>query len=405
MVKSIADKPSQSIMQGSPPDLIVPRAQWDAPPWNRWSFHHIREILPTAEVWRGNAPVKALPRREQAISDLLVPLVEGGEGPLLQLLDETYTDGFLVIKDGHIIHESYHGTMTPRSLHLSQSVAKSVTGMTAGILVSQGLLDPAKPVSHYLPELAETAWKGATLQQVLDMSTGVTFSEEYTDPYSDVGQIDVASGWKRPPEDADPLFKWPAHVWELILGLKKLERPHGSKFAYRSIETDVLAFAMERVTGQRLPQIISEQLWQAIGAEESANFTVDPAGYALADGGFNAALRDYGRFGLAILNGDGPIPAQWIDASRKGDASVFGAPYNIMLPKGAYRNCMWIEDSSSPAAKSPAIMARGVFGQLVYVNWDYKMVVAKVSSWPEFINPKRLGATLKAIHAIGRALS
>jgi CubicO group peptidase (beta-lactamase class C family) len=377
--------------------VIVPKLDWDRPPHNRWSFQHVREILPTVEVWRGAGPAKALPRKEQNLDDLKV---DGGV-TLAQLLENTYTDGFLVIHDGAIVYERYLNDMTPRTLHLSQSMSKSITGMTAGIMVGQGLLDPTKPVTFYLPELEQMAWKGATLQQVLDMTTGVVFSEEYTDPYSEVGQVDVASGWKPIPPGADPNFKWPTHIWELILGLKKIERPHGAQFVYRSIETDVLAFAMERASGKRLPQLISELLWQPLGAEESANFTVDPAGYALAEGGFNACLRDYGRFGLAVLNnGGGIIPAQWIEACRNGDTSVFAHPFNVTLPKGAYRNCMWVED---PASRS--LMARGVFGQLIYMNWDYKMVVVKLSSWPDFLNAKRLITTLKSLHMIGRKLS
>jgi CubicO group peptidase (beta-lactamase class C family) len=377
--------------------VIVPKADWDRPPFNRWSFQHIREILPTVEVWRGHGPAKALPRKEQNLDDLNV---DGG-ATLAQFLEDTYTDGFLVIHDGAIVYERYLNDMTPRTLHLSQSMSKSITGMTAGIMVGQGLLDPTRPVTFYLPELEQTAWKAATLQQVLDMTTGVTFSEEYTDPYSEVGQVDVASGWKPVPPGADPNFKWPSHIWELILGLKKIERPHGVQFVYRSIETDVLAFAMERVSGKRLPQLISELLWQPLGAEESANFTVDPAGYALAEGGFNACLRDYGRFGLAVLNnGGGIIPAQWVEACRNGDTSVFSHPFNVTLPQGAYRNCMWVED---PASRS--LMARGVFGQLIYMNWDYRMVVVKLSSWPDFLNAKRSITTLNSLHMIGRRLS
>lgn len=379
--------------------MNFPKNDWDRPPWNRWSFQHIREILPTAEVWRGDGTVRTLPRREQNLDTLKVAGVDSEMVTLVTLLEQTFTDGLLVIKGGSIAYERYSNGMDQRTLHLSQSVAKSIVGMTAGILAGQGLLDPAKDVTFYLPELAQTAWKGATLQHVLDMTTGVAFSEEYTDPYSDVGQVDVATGWKSIPAGSDPNFKWPANVWDLILGLRKVERPHGQAFVYRSIETDVLAFAMERVTGQRLPAIISELLWQKIGAEESANFTVDPAGYALADGGFNACLRDYGRFGLAVLNGD-IIPKDWIEKSRNGDRNVFQAPYTVTLPQGAYRNCMWIEDP-----KSRSVMARGVFGQLIHVNWEHDMVVVKLSSWPDFISPKLFLPTLKAVHSIAAALA
>ncbi len=280
--------------------MVPPKLDWDRPPWNRWAFQHIREILPTVEVWRGAGHRSKLPEAATRIDDLAYEY-EGRETTLSAHLDETYTDGFLILKHGAIVHESYFNGMTPRSLHLSQSMAKSVTATVCGILVGRGLIDVAAPVTRYLPELEATGWRGATVQHVLDMTTGVRFSEEYTDPMSDIGQVDVASGWKPPPPQAPADFPWPAHMWELILGLKEEARPHGERFEYRSIETDVLAFLMERVTGRRLAQLVSEELWQKIGADESACFTVDPAGYALADGGFNATLRDYARFGQLIL--------------------------------------------------------------------------------------------------------
>ena len=140
---------------------------------------------------------------------------------LAGFLDETYTDGFLVLKDGAISYERYFNGMDQRTLHLSQSVAKSFVGMVAGILIGRGLLDVNALVTNYLPELEQTGWRGATLQQVLDMTTGTRFSEEYTNPYSDIGQSDVASGWKPIPPDSDAGFKWPRHMWELITGLPR----------------------------------------------------------------------------------------------------------------------------------------------------------------------------------------
>jgi CubicO group peptidase (beta-lactamase class C family) len=374
------------------PTNPLPPMEWDRAPWNRWSFHHMREIVPTAEVWRGDGPVSVLPMAEKNLDGLKVKNLDGAQATLTQLLAETYTDGFIVMH--------YFGTMTPRSLHLSQSVAKSITGMAFGVLADRGLLYPKQLVTHYLPELRETGWEGATLQHVLDMTTGVRFDETYTDPHSDMGQLDVACGWKPIPPGSDPKLKWPSHIWEQIMGLKEKARPHGAAFDYRSIETDVLAFAMERVTGKRLPQIVSEELWQKLGMEESGCFTVDRAGYAIADGGFNATLRDYGRFGQMVLSGGaGIVPSSWIDTTRNGDHAIFPEPYTIALPQGAYHNKWWIEDP-----KSRNLMARGVFGQWIYIDFTHDMVIVKVSSWPVFLNPKYEIATLEAAHAIAAAL-
>ena len=388
------------ISAGPPHGSIVPRMDWDRAPWNRWSFQHIREILPTAEVWRGDGLVHQFERREKDFDALPVKNLAGKTSSLLQLFDETCADGFIVLHQGAIVYERYFGAMSPRTLHLSQSVAKSVTGMTAGILIGRGLMDLNQQVSHYLPELAETAWIDATLQQVLDMTTGVQFNEDYTDPHSGVGQLDVASGWKPIPPGSDPGFNWPQHVWELILTLKQPMQPHGAAFEYRSIESDVLAFCMERVTGKRLAQIVSEELWQKLGAEESACFTIDPAGYSIADGGFNATLRDYARFGQMVLSGGENILAKsWIDETRNANHAMFGAPYSIDLPQGGYHNQFWVEDQ-----KSRNLICRGVFGQLIYIDFEHEMVVVKLSSWPEFVSPKKLITTLAAVRAIAAQL-
>ena len=136
--------PRPAIMQGSPPQLVPPRMDWDRPPWNRWAFQNIRQILPTAEVWRGDAPVRALPRQEQDLDALPVASIKGAVTTLARLLDDTYTDGFIVLKDGAVVYERYFNGMTPRTLHLSQSVAISVTAAAAGVLVGKGLLPPAR---------------------------------------------------------------------------------------------------------------------------------------------------------------------------------------------------------------------------------------------------------------------
>ncbi len=388
------------IMQGSPPALVPPKMDWDRPPWNRWAFQHVREILPTAEVWRGTGPVRSLQRADVNLDELAVVDSLGAPTTLLGFLDETYTDGFLVLKNGAIAYERYFNGMHERTLHLSQSVAKSFVGMVAGILIERGLLDVSALVTSYLPELEQTGWRGAILQQVLEMTTGTQFSEEYTNPHSDIGQLDVASGWKPMPSDSDANFRWPRHMWELVTGLTQADRLHGELFSYRSIETDVLAFCMERVTGKRLPQLLSEELWQKMGAEESACFTVDSAGFALADGGLNATLRDYGRFGQLILERGGDvIPASWIEATRHGNHEIFREPYTFSMPQGAYKNQFWIEE---PVSKS--ILAKGVFGQLIYINWDYNMVAVKLASAPDFLNRPFDVAMFAALHAIGRAL-
>jgi CubicO group peptidase (beta-lactamase class C family) len=375
----------------------VPRTDWDRAPWNRWSFQHVGEMLPTVAVKRGGT-VRDFRRAERDLDALPVAGLDGGRTTLRDFLEASFTDGLLVLRRGAVVYERYLNGMDERALHLSQSLAKSFAGVLAGILIGRGSLDEAAPVTDLLPELAHTAYRDTTIRHLLDMTSGVRFSEDYTDPNSHMGRLDVASGWKPRPDNRGA---WPATVFELILSLREQEAEHGTRFAYRSIETDVLAFALERASGRRYAQLLSEELWQKLCMERDGLMTVDASGFALADGGLNACLRDYGRFGQAILDGGaGIIPATWIEATRNGDHARFGAPYTAALPDGAYRNQFWIEDR-----QSRNLMARGVFGQLIHIDWQHETVVVKLSSWPDFTNPGWIRATLAMVHRIGEALS
>lgn len=383
-----------------PGNPVVPRQDWDRAPWNRWSFQHVRDLLPTTQVWRGAGPVSLLPTDLQDI-DAIPFAAEGHTQTVGSFLETNYADGFLVLRGGKIVAERYLNGMTPHTPHLSQSVAKSVVGTLAGILIGRGVADPDAPVTHYLPELEATAYRGATVQHVLDMTSGVVFDETYNALDSHMAQLDVASGWKdrRNPD-------WPTNVWDLILSLKDTECPHGTSFRYRSIETDVLSFVLQRAAATPLAELVSRELWAPMGAEEDAYFTVDTAGYALGDGGFNATLRDYARLALVHLRGgeiDGRrvVPAEWIAGTRfGGKPALFGGIYQEVLPAGAYHNQFWIEDTARGT-----YMARGVFGQLIYIDPEADFAAVVLSSWPEFVSTARMKTTLAAVSAIRGALS
>lgn len=384
--------PRNPMTPGAP---VLPRGEWDYPPHHRWTFQHIREMTATAQIWRGPGPVLPLPADIVEVDD--VTFEAGGQRKTIrQFLDGSFTDGFLVLSKGKIIAERYMNGMKPHGQHLAMSVTKSIVATVCGILVHKGLIDTQAPVTKYLPELEATAYRGATVQQVLDMTTGVLFDESYGTPGSHMQQLDQACGWK-PTTRPD----WPKTMWELVLRLTELERPHGELFRYRSIETDVLGYIMERATGLSLAELLSQELWAPMGAEEDAYITVDHAGFALADGGFNATLRDYGRFALLQLNGGKLndrqiVPAEWIETTRSdANHALFQGVYRTVLPSGAYHNQFWIEDP-----ERRAYMCRGIFGQYIYLDPQADFAAVKLSTWPEFVNPDRSIEALAAMKAI-----
>ena len=390
------------IMQGAPPPIEqrLPFIDWDRPPWNRWSFQRVSEFLPTALIRKGKV-VSPLQYSLVDISDIEVKGPSGEVSNINQFIEDTYTDGFLIMHNGKVIHETYYNGMDERTLHLCQSVSKSICATAGASLIEEGLLDPNELVTNYLPELSQTGWKGATIQHVLDMTSGVKFVETYEDRECDIGKMDFASGWKPAPEGVD-VSKWPKNIWDQILSLSVKEVEHGERHEYRSIETDIFAHAMERVTGKRLPQIVSERLWAPMGAEEDANITVDSNGYGLACGGVSASLRDLARFADVMLNegmssGKQVVPISWIKDVRHGKHGMRIKQY---FDHGIYRNQFWVEDSEIGSH-----YCLGVFGQLIYVNPQSNMVAVKLSTFPTFRDELFTKYTMRALQEIAKQLN
>jgi hypothetical protein len=369
------------LMAGAPPfdpERLVTLANWQEPPFNRWGFQHVAELIPTARIRRGDGPVWELPRDERDLSDLSI----GPDGNVLDaFLERTYTDGIVAVHGGTVVFERSFNAMRPDSRHLLMSVSKSVTSAVCGVLVGRGLLSPADLVTKHLPELAGTSWDGCTVRALLDMRAGTRFDEDYANPKADVRVYEQIYLW-RPRTDSG----LPDDITAYYTLLENA-RPHGGPFDYRSILTDVLAWVMERAAGERLHELISRDLWQPMGAEADAEITLDGHGNPMADGGISCTLRDLARFGLLLRDrgrrGDREvIPAAWIDDTLTPDPDTVEAFESSLdareFPEGAYyRNQFWVID---PAA--PIFLCSGINGQSVLVHGPADVVVAKFSTWP-----------------------
>ena len=387
-----------SVMEGFPPPLEkrVSLDNWDTPPFSRWSFQNIRRVLPTAAVRRGEGPVSVLQAAAGDLSGVSFESAEGGILTIAAFLDETYSDGFLVLHQGRVVVEQYFNGMTPDSLHLAQSVTKSVVGTVAGILIQRGDLDANAPLADIIPELAGTGYGDATTNHILSMISGIRFTEEYGLEESDISTWEKIAGWRPRPQPDD----LPASIYEWIPQLPKA-RPHGGDFQYRSIETDCLGWVLERVSGLGLADLLSRELWAPMGAEYDANITVcRNSGFVAASGGLSAGLRDYGRIGQLYLDGGrGIVSPEWIEDCLIGDTERFVGDYRLQYPNGAYKNTWWIPDVSRRV-----MAARGVCGQLIYVDFEHEMVIVKLSTWPDFTNPGRSIFTARACQAIAESL-
>lgn len=394
------------LMSGFPPspEDRVTLHNWQDPPFNRWSFSHLRELVPAQPI-TNRGPIRFPADHAAAgMDDWPVALVDGSETSFAALLERTYTDAVVVISDGVIRYERYFGESRFDRTHLLMSVTKSLVGCVAGILADRGLLSPDSPVTTYVPELADSGYAGATVRDVLDMRSGIKFSEEYTDLDAEVRVMEEAFGW-RPASHSEV----PRSIYEYLPTLTS-ERDHGGVFDYRSAETLVLGWVCERASGARMADLIGDLLWTPMGAQFPAEITCDSLGTAIHDGGMCATARDLARFGEVLLhNGhlDGVeiVPADWLKSSWRVDPDIREAfdksvagPY---LPGGWYRNQFWF----LPRRHGDVLLALGIYGQMLYVNPGTRTVAAKLSTWPDAQAPVLLNETIAAFDSIGATLA
>ena len=389
----------------SDPGSRVTLLNWQDPPFNRWSFQHLRELIPTQRIPRGQGPVGVLARHDIPLDPRAVTVHRSDQrvSTLAEVLDETWTDAVVVVHDGGIVLERYANGMTPDTAHLLMSVTKSVVGCVTGVLVNRGQLDPDQPIDLYVPEVTGSGYGGATTRDLLDMRTGVLFREEYTNPHSEIREMERHIGWR-------PGLS-PGYIGGMYAFLASMSAagPHGGSFVYRSADTDMLGWVCERAAGVRMADLISDLIWRPMGAEFEAEITCDGVGSAIHDGGMSATARDVARFGQMLLDdgyvADKPVvPSKWLVQSRAIDPDVRGAfatsGSEATLSGGWYRNQFWMV----PGPLGDLQVCLGIHGQMVVVDRATRTVSVKLSTWPTAQSPAHLVDTIRAFAATGRHL-
>jgi CubicO group peptidase (beta-lactamase class C family) len=345
---------------------------WQDAPFSRWGFSHVSELITTAPIHRAGAGEPPVRFPESTAGEL------DRCSDVDDFLRATHTDAFVVLHRGALVYERYFGTFGPQDRHILMSVSKSICALTVGVLAGRGLIDPRESVSHYVPLLKDSAYGDASVQQVLDMTAAVRYSEDYVDPASEVQQQDRVAGW-RPRLEADP-----ADTYEFLMLLRRAGE-HGRSFQYCSAGTDVLAWIVENVTGARYADVVSRELWSRLGCGADALVTTDSGGFAFANGGIACTARDLARIGQLMLDdgeagGKRVVPSAWIgDTMRGGDPLVArGSAYQKIHPNGSYRNQWWV-----PGDARGTVYAAGIHGQFVWVDPPTQTVIAKFSSCPD----------------------
>ncbi|MFZ9406332.1 MAG: serine hydrolase domain-containing protein [Burkholderiaceae bacterium] len=389
-------------MQGTPPaaDRLIRFDSGDARrfPQSRWAFSHTREFQPTLNIPRGDGSVASLPIALRSDLDdiALIPMGASGSISFAQSLKANYTDGIVVLHRGRIVLERYFGALSEHRPHIAFSVTKSFVGTLGALLVAEGVLDESRPVVHWVPELAGSGFGNASLGEVMDMTTALDFSEVYTDPNSGIAAYARAGGLAPRAEGTGPAEGLYAFL-QTVGGAGE----HGKAFTYRSINTDVLAWVIQRATGERFETLLSTRLWSQLGVERDAHITCDAFGMPFAAGGLCTTLRDLARMGEMIrcegaFNGRQLVPASAVAAIRGGGKPEKFTPAGYaLLPGWSYRHQWWNSHNAHGM-----FMARGIHGQAIVVNPAAEMVIARYASHPLAANANLDPTSLPAWEAL-----
>ncbi len=327
-----------------------------------WSFRNMDRLMPKQDI---RSPQKKFQFNEQLqhVYDVHYE-VNGSIFSVGHFLQKVFATGFIVIKNDNIVAEQYVNGYSRHTTAMSMSVAKSIVSALIGIAVDEGAIkDIHAPITTYLPELTDTGYDGATVKDILQMSSGVKFNEDYSDKDAEIHTF-----------LADVFGDKQVPIQQYIQQLTRLE-PAG-KFEYKSVDTQVLCMLLEKTVGMKASAYLEKKIWQPLGMEDDAYWNTDLHGSPIAFTFVNATLRDYAKFGRLYLNngnwnGKQIISEKWIKESIEPDRAdlmpgaareFFGYQYQWWKPLGS--------DGSE-------FMARGIYGQHIYVNQRENAVIVK----------------------------
>ena len=329
------------------------------------NFSDMKAIIPTVTIQR-SGEINAFGRQPEPLPERFF---YNGENQMMETyLTDSSTTALVVVKGNDITFEAYYQGTKALDKRISWSVAKSFLSAIFGVAVNDGLIpDLHQAVIDYVPALKGSGYDGVSIKQVLQMSSGVYFNEDYGDFNSDInrfGRVMALGG------------SFDEFATTLIT-----DRAPGTYLHYVSIDTHVLGMVLRAATGRSISDYFNEKLWSKLGAEQNAFYLTDSTGEPMVLGGLNMISRDYARFGalyrdFGVINGQQIIPSQWIEDSITPDA-----PHLMPGPRDGsdihlgYGYQWWI-----PEHADDEFMALGIYGQYIYINRKADVVIVKNSS-------------------------
>jgi CubicO group peptidase (beta-lactamase class C family) len=385
------------------PENQVTLANWRTEPFSKWAFHHVRELVASAEIPNDPDKVAPLAKMPEDLSDLTVTDDAGKTLGLAAFIAATDTDALVILKSGRIIHESYANGMSAGSPHILMSVSKSILGLLFGILVQRGVLDPDRLVTDIIPEVTDTAYAGATLRHLLDMRAGIDFDEDYLATSGTIVQYRKATNW-----NPLKLGEAPSDLRSFYANLTEKDGSHGRGFHYVSPNTDLLGWVIERAAGARFADLLSDLLWQPMGASRPAYITVDRFGAPRVAGGMCTTARDLALVGQLLIeegarDGKQIVPPAWIaDIAGNGDATAWktGGFASYFQGIDIHYRSKWYIERPTTATEGPMLFGFGVHGQNLFVDAKRSLVIAKVSSQAQPLDAAKISLTSRWVAAV-----
>ncbi|WJT00956.1 serine hydrolase domain-containing protein [Novosphingobium humi] len=331
---------------------------------NSFAFRNMDQLFTTRLVGHSGAP-SPLPKVERPMD--FTYSFGGKTWTAQEALERTYTNALLIMKDGRIVTEIYRNGSNERTRFMGWSMTKSITSTLVGAALADGLIASLDdPITRYLPELKGGGYDGVTIRQILQMRSGVDYEERY-----DFANPGIAAS-----NHINALVRNVARFADVARTIKRKSKP-GEVFAYKTIDTAVLGWLIERVSGGSVAAYTARKLWEPLGAEADGFYIMDGEpgiGREFSGAGFNATLRDWARFGQmmldqGVINGKRVVSADWVKAAQTPAGPEDG-------PEGGYGYQWWT------MANSPAYSAIGLQGQYVYIDPASRTVVVKLSYFP-----------------------
>lgn len=337
------------------------------------NFSHMDQLFLTRALSRGEGPVSPLPQAQSAV---LSPEAEAW------IKDRSVTS-LVALKNGAVVHERYFLGTGADDKRISWSVAKSLLAALFGVIEAEGAIDSLDdPVVKYAPQLAGSAYDGTTIRDVLTMSSGVAFNEDYLDFNSDINKMGrvLALG---------------GSMDDFAAGLKLREAEPGSRFHYVSIDTHVIGMVIRGATGKDIPELLEDRILAPLGLQAAPYYLTDGLGVSFVLGGLNLTTRDYARFGQMILQGGKwqgvqVVPEPWVIAMTSPQAKD-GSDYGFQW---------WLPENPAPGE----VMAQGIYGQFIYINPGLGVVLAVNSADRGFEDPGVYDGNVAMLRAIAAGL-